>query len=159
MNVRVIIPCIVCAVVCVCGILRAQDAAPEQQPSPASVETQAAAPAQPAKAAEASKPAAPASAPKTPAAPAAAPSEADSLTLQDMTDGDFRYARIQGMTFEKKKILAAGEEAKPDAGVKDQPSVRNGWVVKVAFISIVILVFLLYRLGKRGRHRRVFRKK
>ena len=168
MNVRILVPCIVvCAAVFMFGDLRAQDAAPEQQPSPA-VSAPQTAPAQQPAAAEAPKPAAqqaavpaqkaPAPQPAAPAAPAAVSAEAESLTLQDMTDGDFRYTRIQGMTFEKKKILAAGEENTPDAAVKDSSSSGNGWVVKIALICIVVLIFLLYRFGKRGRKRRVFRR-
>ena len=156
MKATIIIPSIL-AIVCVCGALRAQDGAAPAQPAPeapaAEAQPQAAAPeAKPAQAAPAAPKAAPAS------APAAAPAGADALTLQDMSDGDFRYTRIQGMTFEKKKILAAGEEAKPEAEAAKSPSSINGWVVKIALLSIIILVFLLYRFGRRGGRRKVLRR-
>ena len=159
MKATIIIPSIL-AIVCVCGALRAQDGAAPAQPAPetpaAEVKPQAAAPeAKPAQAA----PAAQSPAPKAAAAPAAAPAAgADALTLQDMSDGDFRYTRIQGMTFEKKKILAAGEEAKLEAEAAKSPSSANGWVVKIALLSIIILVFLLYRFGRRRGRRKVLRR-
>jgi guanyl-specific ribonuclease Sa len=163
MKSRIFFMTVLC--VCLCAGLRAQDTVQNPQPSnaaPAAVETQTAPAAAVAekKPAEAVKPA-PAAQPKAAAVPAAVvPAETDSLTLQDMADGDFRYARIQGMTFEKKKILTAGEQAKagPDAGDKESSSGKNGWVVKGVLLLIFFLVFLLYRYGRKGRRRKVLRR-
>ena len=163
MKSRIFILTVLC--VCMCAGLRAQDTAQDPQassaaPAAAEPQTAPAAAAAEKKPAETAKPAA-AVQPKAPAAaPAAVPAEADSLTLQDMSDGDFRYTRIQGMTFEKKKILTAGEQAKAgsDAADKESSSGKNGWVVKGALLLICFLVFLLYRYGRKGRRRKVLRR-
>lgn len=164
MKATIIIPSVI-AFVCICGALLAQDGATSAQPAPeaaAAVQPQAAGtpeanPAPAAPAAQAPAAAKPAAAPAVPAA-APAPAGTDALTLQDMSDGDFRYTRIQGMTFEKKKILAAGETAVPEAQAAKSSSSGSGWVVKIALLSIVILVFLLYRYGRRGGRRKVLRR-
>jgi len=96
---------------------------------------------------------------KTPI-PAAVSAEADALTLLETADGDFRSARIPGMTFEKKKILAAGETAPEDKAKDTKPSSvsKSGWIVKAALGLVLIFIFFLYRFNRKGSRKKVLRR-
>jgi hypothetical protein len=83
------------------------------------------------------------------------------LTLIEITDGNYRYARIQGMTFTKKDVAIA----KSDTDAKkiiDNGLGKSGWkasiMVWISVVGIIILIIMLYRYGRKKRRGRVFRR-
>lgn len=86
----------------------------------------------------------------------------DSLSLIEMNDGDFRSARIPGITFEKKGVIEAGKnDAAQNISEKAQTTDKRSFKRIRPFLTvvgIVVLIVLLYRIGKRKRKGNVFRR-
>ncbi|HNX60614.1 MAG TPA: hypothetical protein PKK43_16040, partial [Spirochaetota bacterium] len=86
----------------------------------------------------------------------------DSLSLIEMNDGDFRSARIPGITFAKKGVIEAGKnDAAQNAGEKVQATKKRSLERMIPFLTvvgIVVLIVLVYRIGKRKRRGNVFRR-
>lgn len=88
----------------------------------------------------------------------------DESVLLDINDGDFRYARIEGITLKKKDTVeAAQSDNNANADGKDQNENQNSDLRKsitawgsIAFI--ILLLYTVYRLGRKKRKRSVFRR-
>ena len=83
------------------------------------------------------------------------------LTLIEINDGNFRYARIEGMTFPKKDVAIAKNETDAKK-IIDNSLGKSGWkasvMVWVSVIGIILFIFILYRYGRKKRKGRVFRR-
>ena len=86
----------------------------------------------------------------------------DSLSLIEMNDGDFRSARIPGITFEKKGVIEAGKNDAVQNTVEKVPSTKRKSLERMlpflTVVGIVVLIVLVYRIGKRKRRGNVFRR-
>ncbi|MGL4369298.1 MAG: hypothetical protein ACRCUT_06465, partial [Spirochaetota bacterium] len=94
-----------------------------------------------------------------PAAPAAVPAPGN-LSLMEISDGDFRYTRIQGMTFQKKAVMAADETSQLQAEDENSESgfSKSGWMMKGVVLLIIVIIFLLYKFGNKKRRGKVLRR-
>jgi hypothetical protein len=94
--------------------------------------------------------------------PSVASQKADGLSLIEVNDGDFRYTRIQGMTFPKKDQLNAGQAAVVNAvdSVQEKSKSINTTSLMIwgIVLVMVILIFFMYRFGKKKRRGNVFRR-
>ena len=93
--------------------------------------------------------------------PAQSAQNLDGLTLIEISDGNFRYSRIEGMTFPKKDVPIAKNETDTKK-IIDNSLGKSGWkasvMVWISVIGIMVLMFILYRYGRKKRKRRVFRR-
>lgn len=83
------------------------------------------------------------------------------LSLIEINDGNFRYTRIEGMTFQKKDVNIAKNETDAKK-IIDNSLGKGGWkasvMVWISIVGTIILVFILYRYGRKKRKGRVFRR-
>ena len=86
----------------------------------------------------------------------------DSLSLIEMNDGDFRSARIPGITFEKKGVIEAGKNDAAQNTAEKVPATKKRSLERMlpflTVVGIVVLIVLVYRIGKRKRRGNVFRR-
>ena len=84
--------------------------------------------------------------------------ENDGLTLLEIAEGDFRYMRIQGMTFQKKAVMAAGTAESSSAGAVEPLPSKGKWKVWGLLVFVICITFFLYKFGNKKRRGKVLRR-
>ena len=104
----------------------------------------------------------PAPAPAQVVAPVVTGSGADALTLLESTEGDYRSARIPGMTFAKKEPVEAQKSSlsaeSSDKNADNKKGVLKRILPLLTVLGILIFLVLVYRIGKKKRKGNVFRR-
>jgi hypothetical protein len=96
------------------------------------------------------------------AAPVVALQTVDGLTAIEVNEGDFRYSRIQGITFPKKDQMTASQDTSVkvvDAVQEKTKSINfTSFIIWGIVLGISLLIFFMYRFGKKKRRGNVFRR-
>ncbi|HEY1405279.1 MAG TPA: hypothetical protein VF857_01595 [Spirochaetota bacterium] len=92
----------------------------------------------------------------TPASPAA-----DALSLIELNDGDYRSARIPGMTFSKKEPVEAQKNMQSGES-SDKSDAKKGVLKRIlpllTVVGLIVFLVLVYRIGRKRRKGNVFRR-